>query len=176
MLKDGTVVSAGTGPARLALPVRIEGSYAVRYACRLARGESISVHLPLAERSALFTLGAAGRRYSGVQWIDGVGVESSKISTSMSRKTFRLQRDTAVAIELHVELVPEDRQSSKMKRLTSGEHWTRIVGKIDGAPLVAVEGATARFSTVEPARFAAGTLGFATHAACSYGHIELMRK
>ncbi len=174
---NGTIESTEpTTLSRLELPLKIEGSYAIRCVCQQNEGECININLPLGDRSILFTLGAFNGRFSGLAMIDGLNVDNSKNVTSLDIKKFRLQPRVPVQLEVHVELLPAAKQSPKLRKMTGGADWTRIAVMLNGNAIGGLSAATSRFSAPSGFALSAGAIGFSTNAAASYRGIRLMRK
>ena len=173
---DGTLVSTTPAPSRLALPIKPEGSYAFRCICNLTDGNGINFNVPLGDHSVLFSLVAYGGRYSGLQMIDGKTVDSPENVTAIDRTKLRFRRALATQVEIHVELLPVDTQSSKQRKITGGKDWARIGIMINGKSIGDVSAASERFSVPRNYALPQGAIGFSASSAATYGSIEFMRK
>ena len=176
--EDGAIVTAGKTPARLDLPVILDGSYSVRFACLRTTPGDVVVHLPIADSSAIFTLGAPTRT-SGLQLVDGKKADDAANLTRIPRTELTVAAGKPMAVEIHVEVERVDVQSPKRRKQTEGKDWVtiNITVRGDKAPVTrTISLAASAFSPPKPNDAAVVSVGLTVPPGATLFPLQLMRR
>jgi hypothetical protein len=176
--EDGAIVTAGKAPARLDLPVILDGSYSVRFACLRTAPGDVVVHLPVADSSAIFTLGAPTRT-SGLQLVDGKKADDAANPTRIQRTELTVAAGKPMAVEIHVEVERVDMQSPKRRKQTEGKDWVtiNITVRGDKAPVTrTISLAATAFTPPKPNDAAVVSVGLTAPPSATLFALQLMRR
>lgn len=176
--EDGAILTGGTAPARIDLPVVLEGSYSVRFACLRSATGDIVVHLPVGDGSVVFVLGAPARN-SGLQLIDGKKVDDAANPSRIPRAELSVAPAKPVGIEVHVEIERVDTQSPKRRKQTEGKDWATISVKALGDKTPAMRSVSLAASAFSPPKVGDAALvsvGITAPPDATLLSIQLMRR
>jgi hypothetical protein len=113
---------------------------------------------------------------SGLQLIDGGKIGEPANPTTVPRDRFAFRRDAPVTIEIHVEHLVAEGQTTRQRRMTGGEDWVTITAAIDGRPLCNASLATSRVAPPDTLRLSRDVLGLSARARVAFGAVQVVNK
>jgi hypothetical protein len=176
--EDGAIVTGGSNPARLDIPVILEGSYAVRFACLRSAPGDIAVHLPVGDSSTVFSLGAPTHA-SGLQLVDGKKADDTANPTRIPRTELSVADSKPILVEIQVDVERVDAQGPKRRKQTEGKDWVTIHVKLigDQTPVVRSHSlAVSALTPPNPSDAALVSVGITAPPNATLSAIQLMRR